>query len=70
MMGVGLCRTYNQTFMDQILLFKKIYAEAFRNLGHRILKNGFKIYFWICTALLAMVLYAFCYRLLTGFAWD
>ncbi|WP_422860687.1 DUF6747 family protein [Flagellimonas sp. S174] len=56
--------------MDQILLFKKIYAEAFRNLGHRILKNGFKIYFWICTALLAMVLYAFCYRLLTGFAWD
>lgn len=31
--------------MEQIVLFKKIYLEAFRNLGHRILKNGFKFYF-------------------------
>ncbi|PRX55222.1 DUF6747 family protein [Flagellimonas sp. S174] len=56
--------------MNQILLAKRIYKEAFMNLGHRVLRNGFKLYFWTCTALLAMVLYAFCYRLFTGFAWD
>tara|TARA_R100001369_G_scaffold84757_4_gene117868 strand:- start:31574 stop:31963 length:390 start_codon:yes stop_codon:yes gene_type:complete len=60
---------YTITMLKTILI-KKVYTEAFRNLGNQIVKNGFKIYFWICTALFAMVLYAFAYRLINGFIWD
>ena len=58
------------TIMDQILLLSKIYKEAFKNLGHKIIKHGFKIYFWASAVLFLIVLYAFIYRLSTGFAWD
>lgn len=56
--------------MLKTILIKKVYTEAFRHLGNQIVKNGFKIYFWICTALFVMVLYAFAYRLINGFIWD
>jgi hypothetical protein len=56
--------------MVKSLLLKKVYFEAFKNLGHRIVKNGFKIYFWVCASLFVMVLYAFIFRLTTGFVWD
>lgn len=56
--------------MDTVLLIKKVYFEGFRNLGNIIIKHGFKVYFWACVALYAIVLYAFSYRIFTGFAWD
>ncbi len=56
--------------MDKVLLIKNVYLEAFKSLGHKIIKHGFKIYFWSCAVLLAVVLYAFWYRVFTGFAWD
>ena len=56
--------------MDTALLIKKVYFEGFRNLGHFILRHGLKIYFWITMALFGIVLYAFWFRIFTGFAWD
>ncbi len=56
--------------MTKALLIKKVYLEAFKNLGHQIIKNGFKVYFWALVALLVITLYAFGYRLSTGFIWD
>ena len=58
------------TFMDSILLIKKIYLEGFKNLGHSVIKNFFKGYAWACFILSAIVVYAFIYRLSTGFAFD
>ncbi|MEM7382599.1 MAG: DUF6747 family protein [Bacteroidota bacterium] len=56
--------------MRQLLLFKEAYREAFKNLGHYIVRNSFKVYFWACAALFVIALYAFAYRLSTGFIWD
>ena len=56
--------------MRKLLLVKEIYLEAFRNLGHIILTRYFKVFTWICFALIAIVLYAFVFRLSTGFAFD
>lgn len=56
--------------MTKAILVKKVYLEAFQNLGHQLVKHGFKIYFWSCAALYAVVLYAFWYRVFTGFNWD
>ncbi|MBC8769662.1 hypothetical protein H4O18_16810 [Arenibacter sp. BSSL-BM3] len=56
--------------MAKTILIKKVYSEAFKNLGNQIIKNGFKIYFWVCTLLFVMVLYAFTDRLMNGFIWD
>ena len=56
--------------MRKILLVKEIYLEAFRNLGHAILTRYLKVFTWICFALIAIVLYAFVFRLSTGFAFD
>jgi len=54
--------------MNKLLLFKEIYAEAFKNWTYRLLKKYFKVYSWFCFALLMIVIYAFVYRLSTGFA--
>jgi len=56
--------------MKNLLLVKEIYLEGFRNLGHIILVNYFKLFAWFSFALFAIVLYAFVYRLATGFAFD
>ncbi|MEM8999522.1 MAG: DUF6747 family protein [Bacteroidota bacterium] len=56
--------------MENILLIKKIYEQAFRNLGNYLLRNGIKVYFWVCIFLYGVVLYAFGYRLIDGFVWD
>lgn len=54
--------------MDKLLLVKEIYVEAFRDWTFRVLQKYFKVYSWFCFALLAMVVYAFVYRVTTGFA--
>ncbi|WP_317168497.1 DUF6747 family protein [Costertonia aggregata] len=56
--------------MGKLLLFKEIYLEAFRNLGHYIVTNYFKAFSWFCFALIAITFYAFVFRLSTGFAFD
>ena len=56
--------------MKKLLLVKEIYLEAFRNLGHFILTRYFKIFAWTCFALFLIVLYAFVYRVSTGFIFD
>jgi len=56
--------------MDKLLLVKEIYVEAFKNWTFRILQKYFKVYSWFCFALLCIVLYAFAYRVATGFSFG
>jgi hypothetical protein len=56
--------------MKTALLIKEIYLEGFRNLGHLIIKGYFKAFAWFSFVLFFVVLYAFMYRVLTGFAFD
>ncbi|MBO6532175.1 MAG: hypothetical protein JJ885_09825 [Muricauda sp.] len=54
--------------MKAVLLFKDIYVEAFKNLGNYLVKHFFKVFSIVTLILFCMVLYAFIYRLSTGFA--
>ncbi len=54
--------------MTTILLFKDLYNEAFKNLGNIFSVNIFKVMSWFCFSCIAVILYAFVYRLATGFA--
>ena len=56
--------------MKTTLLIREIYLEGFRNLGHIIIKNYFKAFAWFSFVLFFIVLYAFIYRVSTGFAFD
>ncbi len=56
--------------MEKILLVKEIYIEAFKNWKHLILKNYFKIFAVVCFTLIAITIYAFIFRLSTGFAFG
>jgi len=56
--------------MKKLLLVKEIYLEGFRNLGHIILEKYFKIFAWFSFIMFFIVLYAFVYRIATGFAFD
>ena len=56
--------------METVTLIREIYREAFRNLGHYLIKNFFKVFAFFSLALFLVVLYAFVFRLATGFAFD
>ncbi|WP_367279608.1 DUF6747 family protein [Ulvibacterium sp.] len=56
--------------MKNFLLIREIYLEAFRNLGHYLVKSYFKAFSWFCFASFLIVLYAFLFRISTGFAFD
>ena len=56
--------------MKTTLLLKEIYLEAFRDLGHFLVRNYFKLFAWFSFAMFAVVLYAFIFRLATGWAFD
>lgn len=56
--------------MKTILLLKEIYIQGFENLGSFLAKWYLKILTWFGFAMFAMVLYAFFFRLATGFAFD
>lgn len=56
--------------MKTTLLIREIYLEGFRNLGHLIIRNYFKVFAWFSFVLFFIVLYAFIYRVATGFAFD
>ncbi|MBC30305.1 MAG: hypothetical protein CMH48_05625 [Muricauda sp.] len=56
--------------MKKLLLVKEIYLEAFKNLGHILIEKYFKIFSWFCFIMFFVVLYAFIFRVSTGFAFD
>lgn len=56
--------------MGKFLLIKEIYVEAFRNWKILILENYFKVFSWVCFALLILAVYALIFRISTGFAFS
>jgi len=56
--------------MKNITLLKEIYSEAFKNLGNKFIKIFFKVFSWFCFLSFLIVLYAFIFRVITGFAFD
>ncbi len=60
----------NQNTMNTLLLIKEIYLNGFRNLGSYLVKRYFKIFAWFSFVMFAVVLYAFVYRVYTGFPFD
>lgn len=56
--------------MKTALLLKEIYLEGFRDLGNFLVKNYFKAFAWFSFILFGVVLYAFIFRVSTGFAFD
>ena len=56
--------------MRTVLLLKEIYLEGFRNLGNYLVRNYFKFFAWFTLGMFAVVLYAFVFRLITGFPFD
>ena len=56
--------------MKTLLLVREIYQEAFNDLGHFIAKNYFKAFAWFSFGMFAVVIYAFVFRLITGFPFD
>jgi hypothetical protein len=56
--------------MRKLLLVKEIYFEAFRNWSNIFMRRYFKAFSWFCFALLAIVIYAFVFRVYTGFGFS
>ena len=56
--------------MKRLLLIREIYFEGFKNLGNLIVQKYFKFFTWFCFAMFFIVLYAFIYRIATGFAFN
>ncbi|MFD2789969.1 DUF6747 family protein [Arenibacter sp. H213] len=56
--------------MRTVLLIRKIYADGFKDIGNLIVKKYFKAFAWFSFIMFAIVLYAFIYRVATGFAFD
>lgn len=56
--------------MKNVLLIKEIYIEAFKNLGHALVTSYFKAFSWFCIASYIIMLYAFVFRVSTGFAFE
>jgi hypothetical protein len=56
--------------MNTLLLLKEIYLNGFRNLGHFLVKRYFKVFAWFSFVMFMVVLYAFIYRVYTGFPFD
>jgi hypothetical protein len=61
-------QTHKSDYMQTLLLFKDIYRNAFASLEHFITKNFFKVFAWFSFAMFTVVVYAFLFRVLTGFA--
>lgn len=67
---IALLLIYNLGIMRNILLVKEIYFEAFKNLGNFLLKNYLKVFAWFCFVLIAVSIFAFIFRVSTGFAFQ
>ncbi|MFD2606337.1 MULTISPECIES: DUF6747 family protein [Bacteroidota] len=53
--------------MNTITLIKNIYLDSIRNIGNFVIRNYFKAFTWFTIILFSVVLYAFFYRIFTGF---
>ncbi len=56
--------------MNTLLQLKEIYLNAFRQFSNYIVRNSLKVLAWFAFAMLVIVLYAFVFRLYTGFPFD
>ncbi|MEH6681285.1 MAG: DUF6747 family protein [Sediminicola sp.] len=56
--------------MKTVLLVKEIYLDTFRNIGNYLLRNYFKAFAFFSFSMFCIVVYAFVFRLVTGFAFD
>ena len=56
--------------MKTISLIKNIYLDAFKNLGNFIVEKYVKLLAWFSIAMFAVVLYAFLFRVFTGYAFQ
>ncbi len=56
--------------MSKLLLVREIYVEAFRDWTYKLLNKYFRFFSWFCFFLLAVVIYAFAFRLSTGFTFG
>ena len=57
-------------YMQTLLLIKEIYLEGFKNIQNYVVKHYFKAFAWFTLAMYAIVLYAFLFRLSTGFVFS
>jgi hypothetical protein len=53
--------------MKTILLVKEIYLDGFKQLGSWLVKSYFKAFAWFSFVMFLVVLYAFGFRIFTGF---
>ncbi|WP_372946003.1 DUF6747 family protein [Muriicola sp.] len=56
--------------MKTLILLKEIYLEAFKQLENFVIRKFFKFFAWFSFILFGVVLYAFIYRIITGFPFD
>lgn len=54
--------------MKTVQIIADIYTDGFKNIGNLVVKHYFKAFAWFSFFLFAVVLYAFVYRVATGFA--
>lgn len=62
--------TQKNIAMKTALLIKNIYRDAFESLGHFITKNFFKAFAWFSFGMFAVVVYAFIFRVITGYPFQ
>ncbi|EIJ38898.1 DUF6747 family protein [Galbibacter orientalis] len=53
--------------MTTLLLLKELYVSSFSELKNGYVATFLKVFSWFCFAILLVVIYAFFYRLFTGF---
>jgi len=56
--------------MKTLLLMKEIYLEAFNALENFVVRRFFRFFAWFSFIMFLVVVYAFVYRVFTGFAFD
>jgi hypothetical protein len=56
--------------MNTLHLIKGIYTEGFNNITNLLVKNYLKAFAWFGFAMYGVVLYAFAFRVSTGFAFE
>ncbi len=56
--------------MKTLLLVKEIYLESFKDFSQLLIRNYFKAFSWFSFVMIAVVLYAFVFRVITGFHFD
>ena len=56
--------------MNTLLQLKEFYVNAFRQISNYFVRNFLKVFSWFAFAMFLIVLYAFVFRLHTGFPFD